>query len=144
MRDIRHRAVSLILIAALCSATIVTTGCASSTQITSDPSGAQALVDGQPIGNTPATYSDGSVWVWTKHQVSLKKTGYYPYVGRMTATVNVPMLILGIAGFFLCCAVGGVFALIGEFKPTYHYLLQKQAAAEPEEWVEAAPIVFHE
>lgn len=139
------RVVSLVVSVALACVVSLGTGCASTTQITSEPSGAEVRVDGQQVGHTPASFAEEQVWVWTSHNVVLKKKGYHQFSGTMAATVNAPMLILGIAGFFLCCFVGGVPALIGKFKPTYHYVLARKSAADEEtEWVEAARISFAE
>ena len=96
-------------------------GCASSTQITSDPSGAQVLVDGSPVGNTPVVYNEGSVWVWTSHQVTLKKAGYQTTTGMIEATISPTHLILGI----LCCLP---LVLVGQYKPGAHFVLQQRAA----------------
>jgi hypothetical protein len=134
----RDKAVSLVLIVTLLSATVAVTGCASSTQITSDPSGAAVQVDGQPVGNTPANFSEDSVFVWTKHQVTLKKKGYHTYNGTMQATVSVLHLVLGI----FCCLP---LVIVGEFKPTYHYVLRKKEAADlAQKWLEVAQISFEE
>lgn len=132
----RDRAVSSLLVLTLLFASVAVTGCASSTQITSDPSGASVQVDGQPVGNTPASFSEDSVFVWTKHQVTLKKKGYHAYNGTMQATVSVLHLVLGI----FCCLP---LVIVGEFKPTYHYILRKKEAADlARSWSEVAEVSF--
>lgn len=52
--------------------------CAAETRINSYPQGAEVLVDGRPIGYTPAIYSDGAGWLWSRHLVTLYRDGYAP------------------------------------------------------------------
>lgn len=114
------------------------TGCASTTTISSDPAGAEVAVDGQPVGQTPVSFTEDSVWLWTKHQVTLKKKGYHTYNGQMSATVSVLHVILGI----FCCLP---LILVGEFKPTYHYVLSKKEASEMvQAWLAEPTIQFSE
>lgn len=113
-------------------------GCASSTTISSEPMGAAVKIDGQPVGNTPVSYTNESVYVWTEHQVTLEKKGYHPYNGQVEATFSVMHLLIGI----FCCLP---FVIVGEFKPTYHFVLAQQATAQlMQEWVEDAVVQFSE
>ncbi len=141
----KNKFTSLLLIVTIASMSLgPMTGCSSSTQITSDPAGAEALVDGQPVGQTPVQFSEGSVWLWTKHQVTLKKKGYEQYTGQMAAGINTPMLVFGIiCGLFTLC--GFAFITIGEYKPVYHYVLNKKEASEMvQAWFAKPSVSFSE
>lgn len=111
------------LLALILSASIVFTGCASTTVVQSEPTGAQLRIDGQPVGATPVTFTENAVWLWTKHQVTLDASGYSTYHGTLNAQVSPLYLILG-----LLCLLP--FILVGEFKPTYYYVLAKKQASE--------------
>lgn len=50
------------------------TSCASTTMITSEPSGAKVYIDGSPVGTTPYSYSDTKI-VGSTTQITLKKEG---------------------------------------------------------------------
>lgn len=108
---IRHR-----LIAMLCVVAIFNTSCASSTVITSTPVGAQVKIDGQPVGGTPIQFTESAVWLWTKHMVTIEAPGYQPMHTQMNAQLSPLYLILG-----LLCLIP--FLFVGEFNPTYHYVL---------------------
>lgn len=100
--------------------------------------GAAVKIDGQPVGNTPVSFTNESVYVWTEHQVTLEKKGYHAYHGRMQATFSVMHLIIGI----FCCLP---FVIVGEFKPQYHYVLARQEAAQlVQKWVDDAVVQFSE
>lgn len=135
----RARFVSSCLIVTLLALSLGPfTGCASSTTITSEPTGAAVRIDGQPVGNTPVSFTEDSVFLWTKHQVTLDKKGYQTLTGQMNATVSVLHLVIGI----FCCLP---FVIVGEFKPQYHYVLMRKEASEMvQAWVEKAQIQFSE
>ena len=101
-------------------------GCASTTTINSTPPGARVTVDGVMLGNTPVMYEDDMVFLWTKKQVRLDKTGYNTHVGQIKATFSPIYIVVGI----LCCLP--VVAL-GEFKPSYSFVLSKKESAESQE-----------
>ena len=109
----------IVITLSLC---IVLAGCASTTVIQSEPDGAQLRIDGQPVGATPVTFTEGAVWLWTKHSVSLEASGYRTYHGQMAAQPSVLYIVLG----FLCLLP---FFLVAEFKPTYYYVLVKEQNA---------------
>ena len=71
----RTVAASLLLVAL--------SGCPSQTRINSSPPGAEVLVDGRPVGVTPATFTETSTWNWSKHLLTLRRPGY--------ATLSVPI-----------------------------------------------------
>lgn len=111
-------------------------GCASTTQITSEPSGAMVRIDGQQLGETPASFTEDSVWVWTKHQVTVEKKGYESANGRINGEIVPVNIIIGI----LCCLP---FVVIGEFRPQYHFVLnRKQALETAQNFVEELKIEF--
>ncbi len=53
------------------------TGCASSTTLRSEPSGAKVFLDGRRVGNTPYRHTDSRPSL-SKLQVRLEKEGYQP------------------------------------------------------------------
>lgn len=117
-------------------------GCASSTNVSSEPSGASAMIDGVPVGSTPLHYEHPTVWVWTRTRVVLEKRGYHPTYTQLTAEVSTPYIILGIVcGVFTFFGFG--FALIGEYRPNHHFILNPRADADEPELVEwkASPTV---
>lgn len=107
----RHR-----LLAMLCVFAVFHASCASTTVISSTPVGAQVKIDGQPVGGTPITFTEDYVWLWTKHQITLEAPGHSAMHTQMNAQLSPLYLILG-----LLCLLP--FLFVGEFKPTYHYVL---------------------
>lgn len=102
----------------LCSLNV---GCASSTQITTQPPGAQVTVDGMRLGKSPTVYTNSQVWLWTKHSVSVKKKGYQPLAGSLDAQIRPVNLICGI---LLCyTGIGLVVAAAGELPPQKNFSL---------------------
>lgn len=61
-------------------------GCMSTTMIRSYPSGAEVLVDGRPVGYTPAAYVESSTWTSTRHVLTLYREGYAPVTTEIAAT----------------------------------------------------------
>lgn len=114
-------------------------GCASTTEITSEPSGAEVRVDNIPEGPTPLSYNNSAVWAWTKHHVSVEKAGYENAVGRMNAEFVPVYIVLGAIAFF-CFFPMVWIALIGEYKPQYHFVLRRKSALETAAF-EAEPVV---
>lgn len=104
-------------------------GCASSTQITSEPSDAAVRINNIPEGKTPLTYDDSAVWAWTKHHVTVEKPGYENAVGRISAEFVPVYIVLGAIAFFCFFPMAWV-ALIGEYKPQYHFVLRRKQALE--------------
>ncbi len=125
------------VIAVLIAVSLAFAGCASSTVIQSEPSGAQLRIDGQPVGGTPVTFTDPTVWLWTQHQVTLEASGYQTLHSSMNAQPAVLYIVLG----FLCLLP---FFLVGELKPTYYYVLGKAQTARlvGQALEEAAPVQF--
>mgnify|MGYP006197080811 CR=1 FL=1 len=100
-------------------------GCASQTVIQSMPPGAKLSIDGAPVGETPYTFAEPQVWLWTKHSLVLEKRGYATTPAYLDATVSIPHLI---AGIFLCFPL----IAVGRYEPTYVYTLFKNSRAERE------------
>ena len=118
-----QRYIALALTASLLAPMM--TGCASQTMIQSMPPGAQLSIDGAPVGETPYSFAEPQVWLWTKHSLVLEKRGYATTPAYLEATFSVPHLLVGI--IFPC-----VFplALVGRYEPTYVYTLFKTSRAE--------------
>lgn len=137
-----QRALSLTVAAALVLAlSSPLTGCASSTTISSEPEGASLKIDGQPVGNTPVSFTENTVWVWTDHQITLERKGYHSYNGLMQATISPAHLVVGV----LCMFPLLPLAFVGQFKPRYHYvLMQKTVGAVGADFSEMASIDFAE
>ena len=109
-------------IAFVVSVAVVLAGCASTTVIQSEPNGAQLRIDAQPVGATPVTFTEGAVWHWTKHSITLEAPGYRTYHGQMTTQVAPLYIVLG-----LLCLLP--FLLVAEFKPSYYYIMVQEEAA---------------
>ncbi len=98
--------------------TILFSSCASTTIISSSPSGARVYLNDQSVGVTPYTMSDTKI-VWTKTHVKLEKEGYKPLnavIVRNEAAAAGPI----IAGFFVTI-VPWLWAL--KYKPIHNYVL---------------------
>lgn len=106
-------------------------GCASSTSITSEPEGAEVRIDGMQQGQTPLTYTDDSVWLWTKHQVTVEKKGYETVNGMIKGEIVPVYMVIGVIAFFTVCFWPIAWmALIGEYRPQYHFVLDRKQALE--------------
>jgi len=93
-------------------------GCASTTLLKSNPSGAKIQVDGQVVGETPQFYTDKAV-AGTSKTVTLKKEGYKnldSYIKR--EKFSVPNLI---GGIFLLVP----FVWILEYPSQYNFKMEK-------------------
>jgi hypothetical protein len=93
-------------------------GCASTTLLKSNPSGAKIQVDGQVVGETPQFYTDKAV-AGTSKIVTLKKEGYKDlnsYIKR--EKFSVPNLI---GGIFLIVP----FIWILEYPSQYTFKMEK-------------------
>ena len=117
-----------------------TWGCASSTTITSEPSGAELRIDGAPVGRTPYTYVDNQTWLWSKHQVTLDKRGYEPTMAMIQAEINPLYLVLGIV--FSACVFGLILILVGQYRPNYNFYLQRKSRVQTGDLSEQFAIQF--
>jgi hypothetical protein len=93
-------------------------GCASTTLIKSNPSGAKLQVDGQRVGETPYFYTDKAA-AGTVKTVTLKKEGYKDFNGSIKREkLSVPALI---GGIFLIVP----FVWIMEYSSQYNFEMEK-------------------
>lgn len=104
---------SVLMIAAL----FFLSGCASSTLITSDPSGAKLYVDGRHVGSTPYNYTDTKI-VGSKTTLRLEKEGYEPLNTFFSRTEEVDVGAV-IGGIF----VWPVFLWTMKYYPEHYYEL---------------------
>ena len=113
----------------LLTVTVFMSGCASSTMISSIPSGAKVFINGESVGTTPYLYTDTKI-VGSLINVDLIKEGYEPLYTSFTRTEEVnPGAI-----------VGGVFFLFPflwtmDYKPSHNYELVPLAALSQNEEV---------
>ncbi len=101
---------------------VASTGCTSSTLITSRPERARVAVDGQEVGETPAQWSQ-TVWAFTRNSVLLSKEGYQD--GRFTMEANdwqTGRVVVSV----VCCFLPGLLWST-DYKPTYLFTLQPNA-----------------
>jgi hypothetical protein len=103
--------------AILAAVMIFLSGCASSTLITSDPSGAKLFIDGRHVGATPFIYSDTKI-VGSKTTVRLEKEGYEPLNTFFTRTEEVDVGAV-VGGIF----VWPVFLWTMKYYPDHYYEL---------------------
>lgn len=84
------------IISVLLSLAVLVSGCASSTMLSTTPSGADVYIQGQRRGTTPYTYSDRKI-VGASTMVTFKKEGYEDYntTIRKTKKLNVGALLSG-------------------------------------------------
>ncbi|MBN1207798.1 MAG: PEGA domain-containing protein [Myxococcaceae bacterium] len=111
---------------------LFTVGCASTTIIRSEPSGATVYVDGSKAGTTPYTYSDTKI-VGSSTRIKLKKEGYEDLETIITRSEQ----------FEVGPCIGGVFFLVPflwvmGYQPDHNYELsplssqvQQSPAAAP-------------
>lgn len=91
--------------------------CASTTIINSSPNGAKLYIDGEPVGNTPYTYTDTKI-VGSSTPIRLVKEGYEDYNGvlKRNEEANVGAIIGGILFLF-------PFLWTMDYKATHTYEL---------------------
>lgn len=104
---------SVIIFAVL----VFLSGCASSTLITSDPSGAKLYVDGRHVGSTPFMYSDTKI-VGSKTTLRIEKDGFEPLNTFFTRTEEVDVGAV-VGGIF----VWPVFLWTMKYYPEHYYEL---------------------
>ncbi len=108
-------------------ASILLTSCVSSTVIQSRPNEANLYINGEPVGQTPYTYSDKKFATSTNH-IRLEKEGYETFHTSFSRDeeLNVGALVGGIFLLFI------PFLWIMDYKPTHTYEL-KPASEEYQE-----------
>ncbi|MFY0564932.1 PEGA domain-containing protein [Archangium lansingense] len=112
-----------------------TVGCASSTIIRSNPSGADVYIDGSKVGTTPYTYSDTKL-VGASTSVKLTKEGYQDFETTLRRNEQADIGAI----------IGGIFLLVPflwtmGYNPEHSYEL-KPAQEKPfaqDEAASAAP-----
>jgi hypothetical protein len=85
-------------------------GCAHTVHLNSYPEGATVYVDGEEIGETPATYRETTGWGGS-HLVRVEKDGYQPVSRVVTQSDWHSGLVVAsvVGGLFLCWpALGGI------------------------------------
>lgn len=94
------RKIFLKFTALILAGAFLLSGCASTTIINSSPNGAKIYIDGEPVGNTPYTYTDTKI-VGSTTPVRLVMEGYEDYntLLKRNEEANVGAIIGGI--FFL-------------------------------------------
>jgi hypothetical protein len=100
-------------------------GCASSTIIQSQPSGAKVFLDGMAVGNTPYTMSDTKI-VGASTQIRLEYPGYQPLNTVISRNEE----------FDVLACIGGVFVLVPflwimKYKPVHQFELQPGVPGYP-------------
>ncbi len=99
--------------------TILFSSCASTTMITSTPSGAKVYVEQQQLGTTPYAYSDTKA-VGAKTLVKLTKEGYEDFfVTIKKDELNAGRLVVGIL------LLWPVLIWCTDYPDTYHFELNK-------------------
>ncbi|KAA3623640.1 MAG: PEGA domain-containing protein [Bacteroidetes bacterium] len=119
--------------ALLMAIAIFFSSCASTTMISSHPSGAKVYIDGAYVGETPYPMTDTKiVGTWTS--VRLEKPGYEPLYTEICRSEEADVGAI----------VGGVFFLFPflwtmGYSPNHHYELYPIGATEPAPVVVPAP-----
>jgi len=109
---ILFKIVSLLLVAS-----VLFTGCVSSTLIQSYPTGAKVYIDGEPMGVTPYWHADTKI-TGSITNVDLVKEGYEPLYTSFSRTEQVDAGAI-IGGLF----IWPIFLWTMEYKPTHSYEL---------------------
>ena len=99
----------------LFTAIVFMSSCASSTMISSIPSGAKVYINGESVGTTPYLHTDTKV-VGSLINVDLIKEGYEPIYTSFTRTEQINMGAL-IGGLF----VWPILLWTMDYKPTHNY-----------------------
>lgn len=92
---------------------VVSTGCAHSVVIDSDPSGAEIKVNGEKLGVGPVTYNETTGWEKI-YDIEASKPGYKAVRKQIKQTEwNVPVTAATGIGSFICFYTLGLPAVIG-------------------------------
>jgi hypothetical protein len=114
-------------------ALVAFTGCASTTTIRSNPSGARIYLNGEPVGVTPYTMTDTKI-VGSTTTVRLEAPGYETTTGSIARSEE----------FDVGACIGGVLVLfpflwIMGYKPEHTFELRPAAQAAPAPAAQPAP-----
>jgi hypothetical protein len=104
---------------------LFTVGCASTTVIRSEPSGATVYIDGSKVGKTPYTYSDTKT-VGSSTRIRLKKEGFEDFETVISRNEE----------FQVGPCIGGVFFLVPflwvmGYQPDHNYELSPLSGQQP-------------
>jgi len=100
---------------------LILTNCTSSTIISSRPTGANVVVDGQNLGEAPAQWSD-TVWAGTKNNVQLSLPGYIDSRSIIAADQwSIGRVVVSV----LCFFPGLLWST--DYRPSYEFALQPAA-----------------
>jgi hypothetical protein len=124
MSLIRFRLAQLFPVAGLITL-LAFTGCASSTVLQSQPSGARVFLNNVPVGVTPYTMTDANI-VGTTTQVRLEYPGYQPLITYIVRNEELDPLAL-IGG----CILLVPFLWVMKYSATHYYQLQPGGAPPP-------------
>ncbi len=116
------RALALLTAASL-------TGCASSTLILSDPSGATLYVNDSRVGRTPYPYRDSRI-SGSKVRLRLEKEGYEPFKTTLVRNEAVEWSAVVGAAFTLFLTLPWALG----YEPEHTYVLKPSGDVPPEDW----------
>jgi len=107
--------IAMVLLAAIL---LFLQGCASTTLIQSEPTGAKVYIEDEPLGFTPFTYSDTKI-VGSTTYLRLEKEGYKPFTTVLTRDeeVDVAPIIGGL------CGIWPLWFWFMKYKPIHFYEL---------------------
>ncbi len=123
----KRKNVFLKISSLLFSAVILFSSCASTTMITSKPSGAKIYMDGEYVGTTPYKHKDTKI-VGTRTNVELKKEGYEAFTTELRKNEKADVGAI----------IGGVFFLVPflwtmKYNPDHNYELIPETKNKVEE-----------
>lgn len=116
-------------------------GCASTTKILSEPSGATVVLDGDKVlGTTPIELRE-MVWIWTKHSLEFSMEGYVPRETELSGQFN------GVNIALCLCGGGWLFPVLfaGGYPARVHVTLEPEQSFQAlyaDELREHATILF--
>lgn len=113
-----HRRIRLVAALLLAGSMLLITGCASTTLIQSEPTGAKVYVEDEPLGFTPITYSDTKI-IGSTTYIRLEKEGYKPFITVLSRDeeVDVAPIIGGL------CGIWPLWLWFMKYKPIHFYEL---------------------
>jgi hypothetical protein len=100
-----------------------TAGCASSTVIKSNPTGAKVFLNGEPVGKTPYTMTDTKI-VFTTTAIRLEKPGYEPINTTITRSEEFDIAPF-CGGFLTFIPVTWLWSF--KYRPEHMYELERKA-----------------
>ena len=99
-------------------------GCSTTAQIHSEPQGARVIIDGdEAVGRTPIEIEE-LAWVWTSHEVLVRKEGYVPKTVALEASFDPTYLAVCVCTLTLLWPL----VLVGEYNESIVVQLQPEGA----------------